>query len=242
MPKIIAVAGPSGSGKTTIANKLLEHYGEEQCLLISSDNYYLDLSNMDPEKRDLVNFDHPDSIEFELLAEHLQMLRNGESVSIPTYDFATHTRTAETITASPKPIIIIEGILIQYPECLKTLYDTKIYVDTAPDICFIRRLERDVRERGRTMEHVITQYKRDVKPMLEAFVAPCKEKATIIIENNDDNFTTDEGIEFDMSMIIEHIENDTPLSEAARYRLFTHPASTGGVPMISMVPSTPMFS
>ena len=219
--KIIGVAGPSGSGKTTIAEDIHNHYGSEHCVTISSDNYYKDLGHISAEERPLINFDHPDSIDFELLANHIALLKQEQTVAIPTYDFTTHSRTEKTLTISPKPIIIVEGILALHPECLTSLYDTKIFVDTDPDICIIRRLERDVSERGRSMEQVIAQYKRHVKPMYEQFVAPCKDHANIVIENTDDHCATHEGVRFDISPLIAYL---TPASKATapiRFNLFS---------------------
>lgn len=203
--KIIGVAGPSGSGKTTIAKEIHAHYGSQHCVTISSDNYYNDLRHISVEKRHLINFDHPDSIDFKLLAEHVALLKEGQTIAIPTYDFTTHARTEETLTISPKPIIIVEGILAQHPDFLACLYDTKIFVDTDPDICFIRRLERDTSERGRTMQQVITQYKRDVKPMYEQFVAPCRNRADIIIENSNNHCETSDGVRFEITELINYL-------------------------------------
>jgi uridine kinase len=217
---VIGVAGPSGSGKTTIAKEIHEHYGSENCITISSDNYYQDLRHIPVEERRFLNFDHPNSIDFELLAQHLALLKQGQTVEIPTYDFTAHSRTEQTITVAPKSIIIVEGILAQHPEFLACLYDTKIFVDTDADICFIRRLERDVKERGRTMSQVIAQYKRDVKPMYEQFVAPCKNRANIIIENSDDNFATPEGVRFDISPLITYLTDESKANTQVRFKLF----------------------
>lgn len=231
---VIGVAGPSGSGKTTIAQEIHEHYGSENCVTISSDNYYNDLRHLSLEDREKINFDHPDSIDFHLLASHLDLLKKQTTVSIPTYDFSTHSRTERTITISPKPIIIVEGILAQHPDFLARLYDIKIFVDTHSDICFIRRLERDVRERGRTMEQVISQYKRDVKPMYEQFVKPCKSRADIIIENSDDNSVTPHGVRFDISPLIEYLTDENKLSGQARFKLFSK--------LQDVIPPTPDLS
>ena len=232
---VIGVAGPSGSGKTTIAKEIHEHYGSENCITISSDNYYKDVRSTSIEERYLINFDHPDSIDFELLAHHLALLKREQIVEIPIYDFTTHSRTELTHTVAPKPIIIVEGILAQHPEFLTCLYDTKIFVDTDPDICFIRRLERDVSERGRTMEQVITQYKRDVKPMYDQFVAPCRNRADIIIENSDDNFATPEGVRFDISPVVEYLANEIKSRATVRFKLFSKSqdlsSSAAGLPV-----------
>src|SRR3990167_6017301 len=219
---VIGVAGPSGSGKTTIAREIHTHYKEENCLTISSDNYYKDLSHLTFEERQAIYFDHPDSIDFELLAVHIARLTQEQSVAIPTYDFSTHSRTERTLLVHPKPILIIEGILVHHPAYLARLYHIKIFVDTDPDICFIRRLERDVSERGRTMAQVITQYKRDVKPMYEQFVLPCRDRAEIIIENSSDTIATPAGVQFDIHPLITHLDSETRSSGQARFRLFAH--------------------
>lgn len=137
--------------------------------------------------------------------------------------FTTHSRTEHTLTISPKSIIIVEGILAQHPEFLACLYDTKIFVDTDSDICFIRRLERDVSERGRTMQQVIAQYKRDVKPMYEQFVAPCRNRADIIIENSNNNFATPEGVRFDISPLIACLTSESKANAQVRFKLFSKP-------------------
>jgi uridine kinase len=238
---IIGVAGPSGSGKTTIAKEIHDHYGSDNCITISSDNYYKDLRHIPVAERELINFDHPDSIDFKLLAHHLALLKQGKTVEIPTYDFSTHSRTDKTLTICPKPIIIVEGILAQHPDFLARLYDTKIFVDTDSDICFIRRLERDVSERGRTIQQVITQYKRDVKPMYEQFVAPCKNRANIVLENNDDNFATPEGVRFDISPLIAHLANKNKANAQVRFKLFSKsqtPASSADELSTSLHSST----
>lgn len=235
---IIGVAGPSGSGKTTIAKELNDYFGSERCITISSDNYYKDLSHLTIEQRKEVNFDHPDSIDFELLAKHLGALKNKQPVEIPTYDFNTHSRTDKTVKIDPRPIIIVEGILAQHPEFLAKLYDTKIFVDTHSDICFIRRLERDMKERGRTVHEVIAQYKRDVKPMYEKYVAPCKKRADIIIENSDDNFETSEGLRFDIKPLVTCLEAKQSNTQF-KFKLFAR--SKDGAPHSNMeVESEPL--
>ena len=233
---VIGIAGPSGSGKTTISKKVHEHYGSANCTTISSDNYYKDLRHMSLEEPHLINFDHPDSIDFELLAHHISLLKEEQTVAIPTYDFTTHSRTELTLTISPKPIIIVEGILAQHPEYLASLYDTKIFVDTDADICFIRRLERDVSERGRTVQQVIAQYKRDVKPMYDQFVAPCRNRADIIIENSDEHFATHADVCFDISPIIACLTNERESSNQTRFKLFSKPQDlTSSTSSLSML-------
>jgi len=183
-PVIIGVAGGTGSGKTTIAHAVLERAGarpEGRVSLIQHDAYYRDLGNLPLAQRAAQNFDHPDSLENELLIAHLKKLKQGRAVDVPVYDFTTHTRTSETRRIGPNPVIIVEGILIFADEALRRMMDVKIYVDTDADIRFIRRLERDVAERGRTVESVIRQYMATVRPMHQEFVEPSKRYADIII-------------------------------------------------------------
>lgn len=183
-PVIMGVAGGTGSGKTTIAHAVLERAGAEphgRVSLIQHDAYYRDLSNLPLAQRAAQNFDHPDSLENELLIAHLKKLKQGRAIDVPVYDFTTHTRTSETRRIGPNPVIIIEGILIFADEALRRLMDVKIYVDTDADIRFIRRLQRDVAERGRTVESVIRQYMATVRPMHQEFVEPSKRYADIII-------------------------------------------------------------
>lgn len=178
---VIGVAGGSGSGKTTIATKLSELVGKDRSVLIPFDAYYNDQSSKNMEDRKKTNYDHPDSLEASLLSHHLAELLAGRTIQQPVYDFTTHTRSAETITVAPQKIIIVEGILLfSYPE-LVSLFDLKVFVDTPDDIRFIRRLQRDQTERGRTVQEVIDQYQKTVRPMHLAFVEPSKQHADIIV-------------------------------------------------------------
>ncbi len=178
---IVGVAGGTGSGKTTIARAIVERLGPENVAYVPHDAYYRDLSHLPFEERTRQNFDHPDSLETTLLVEHLKQLRQGQAVEIPVYDFATHTRRPETRRVEPRPIIIVEGILVFVEPDLRDLFDIKIFVDTDADIRFIRRLVRDIQERGRTMESVIQQYLETVRLMHLEFVEPSKRYADIII-------------------------------------------------------------
>ena len=180
-PVIIGVAGGTGSGKTTIAHAVLERAGARRISLIQHDAYYRDLGNLPLAQRAAQNFDHPDSLENELLIAHLTRLKQSRPVDVPVYDFTTHTRTSETRRIGPNAVIIVEGILIFADEALRRQMDVKIYVDTDADIRFIRRLQRDVAERGRTVESVIRQYMTTVRPMHQEFVEPSKRFADIII-------------------------------------------------------------
>lgn len=180
-PIVIGVAGGTGSGKTTVAERILQRVGEEHVVCISHDSYYRDLSHLPPHLRAQVNFDHPDSLETELLIEHIKALRAGRAVEIPIYDFTLHTRTNRTRYVEPAPVILVEGILIFVDPALRALFDVKLYVDTDADVRFIRRLQRDITERGRTVESVCQQYLATVRPMHLEFVEPSKRYADVII-------------------------------------------------------------
>ncbi|HHH41199.1 MAG TPA: uridine kinase [Chloroflexi bacterium] len=196
---IIGVAGGTGSGKTTVAQAILRRVGAKHIAYIPHDAYYRDLSHLPPEERSRVNFDHPDALETELLIEHLKALRAGRPVEIPVYDFTTHTRKKETRRVEPQRVILVEGILVFAEPALRELFDVKIYVDTDADIRFIRRLRRDVAERGRTVESVIEQYLRTVRPMHLEFVEPSKRYADVIIPEGGFN-------EVALDMVVARIE------------------------------------
>lgn len=180
-PMIVGIAGGTGSGKTTLASAIVTEIGQDNVLHLSHDNYYRDLSHLPSTERDEQNFDHPGALETELLAEHLRLLRNGSSVSIPSYVFSTHTRAAESALSIPRPVILVEGILIFDSLELRELLDLKVFVDTEADTRFIRRLRRDVAERGRDMTGVIEQYEATVKPMHKQFVEPTKQFADFVL-------------------------------------------------------------
>jgi len=180
-PLIIGIAGGSGSGKTTIAQAMAEEIGAEHCAHILHDSYYRDLSHLEETARHEVNYDHPDSLETELLVEHLHALMHGAAVEVPRYDFAHHNRRAETDHIEPKPVVLIEGVLALAEPALREVMDLKIFVDTHSDLRFMRRLERDINERGRTRESVYEQYLATVRPMHTKFVAPSKAHADLVI-------------------------------------------------------------
>jgi uridine kinase len=180
-PIVIGVAGGTGSGKTTVASSILDRVGAEHITYIAHDAYYRDLSHLPDRLRAQVNFDHPDSLETELLVEHLKKLRAGEPVQIPIYDFTTHTRTDRTQRVEVAPVVIVEGILVFVEPELRELFDVKIYIDTDADVRFIRRLRRDIEERGRSIESVCEQYLSTVRPMHLEFVEPSKRYADVII-------------------------------------------------------------
>ena len=180
-PIVIGVAGGTGSGKTTVAEKILHRVGAEHVAYIPHDAYYRELGHLPPEERARVNFDHPDSLETSLLIEHLKALRAGQAIEIPIYDFTKHMRTKETRRVEPAPVILVEGILIFVEPELRAALDVKLYVDTDADVRFIRRLRRDIQERGRSVESVCEQYLSTVRPMHQEFVEPSKRYADVII-------------------------------------------------------------
>ena len=180
-PVVVGVCGGTGSGKTTVSQAILDRVGAERIAFIQHDSYYRDLSHMPFDERTGINFDHPDSLDNELLIRHLRQLCAGQPAAIPVYDFTTHTRRPETRTVEPHRVILLEGILIFADKALRKLMDVKIYVDTDADLRFIRRLQRDIAERGRTMESVVQQYLNTVRPMHLEFVEPSKRYADIII-------------------------------------------------------------
>ncbi len=181
---IIGIAGGTGSGKTTVVNQIIEELKHEEVDVISQDSYYQDTSHLSFEDRKKINFDHPKSIDFELMAEHLKQLKNGETIRQPIYSFKEHNRTGETIEIQPRKVIIVEGILIlTHPE-IRELFDIKMYVHADSDERLIRRLKRDIAERGRDLEEVLWRYQTTLKPMHQQFIEPTKEFADIIIPTN----------------------------------------------------------
>ncbi len=188
-PIIIGVAGGTASGKTTVAHRILEAVTGDHLAYLEHDAYYRDLSHLPLEERQSLNFDHPDALENELLIAHLQALLRGEAVDVPVYDFSNYVRLNQTKRIEPKQVILVEGILIFADKALRELMDIKIYVDTADDLRFIRRLKRDVAERGRTVERVIAQYLATVRPMHMEFVEPSKQFADVIIPRGGHNTT-----------------------------------------------------
>ncbi|MCI0395874.1 MAG: uridine kinase [Chloroflexi bacterium] len=180
-PIIFGVAGGTASGKTTVAQAILDVVGASQATYLPHDAYYRDMSYLPLAERARLNYDHPDSLETELLIEHVKQLLAGQPVHVPVYDFTTHRRTAETRLVEPSPIILIDGILIFTNRELRELMDIKIYVDTDADVRFIRRLQRDMEERGRSLDSIIGQYLETVRPMHLEFVEPSKRYADVII-------------------------------------------------------------
>jgi uridine kinase len=193
-PIIIGVAGGTASGKTTVSEAILERVGRERIAYIQHDSYYRDLSYLALEERARLNFDHPDALETELLVIHLQRLQAGEPVEVPIYDFATYTRTGRTRRIEPQRVVLVEGILIFVDKPLREMMDVKLYVDTDSDLRLIRRLQRDIHERERTLESVIRQYLDTVRPMHLEFVEPSKRYADVIFPAGGFNETAIEMI------------------------------------------------
>lgn len=198
-PLVIGIAGGSGSGKTTVANIILERVGRQRIAYLPHDAYYRDLTGLPSAQRELVNFDHPDSLESDLLAEHIRQLKIWQTIQLPIYDFTHDRRTGETIPVKPQRVILVEGILIFSEKQLRDLFDVKLFVDTDADLRFIRRLERDINERGRTTENVVKQYLSSVRPMHLEFVEPSKRYADVIIPEGGKNVVA-------MDMVIARIE------------------------------------
>ena len=198
-PLVIGIAGGTGSGKTTVAKVIIDRVGANHIALLPHDAYYKNLTQLDPAQRSIINFDHPESLETSLLIEHIKQLKNNTAIELPVYDFVTHTRTTTTIHLEPQPVILVEGILILAEKGLRDLFDVKIFVDTDPDIRFIRRLERDIAERGRTSTSVINQYLNTVRPMHLEFVEPSKRYADVIIPEGGLNTVA-------MDMVVARIE------------------------------------
>lgn len=201
----IGVAGGTGSGKTTVSRRIWEAVGRERIAYLQHDNYYKDQSHLTPEERARTNYDHPDSLETSLMVRHLRELRAGRPVDIPMYDFSVHNRSKETLRVNPAKVILVEGILIFVEPALRELMDMRIFVDTDADIRFIRRLRRDMVERGRILDSIIQQYLGTVRPMHMEFVEPSKRYADIIVPQGGDNRVA-------MEMIVSRIQ--ALLSEA----------------------------
>jgi uridine kinase len=187
---IIGICGGTGSGKTTVANSILESVNASEVAFIQQDSYYRNLKDLPLDYRQAVNFDHPDALDNDLLVHHIRKLKAGGSIELPVYDFKTHSRLNETVLIEPKPIVIVEGILIFADARLLEQMDIKVFVDTPDDIRFIRRLRRDVAERGRTVDSVIEQYLATVRPMHMQFVEPSKRYADVIIPEGGHNLVS----------------------------------------------------
>ena len=184
---IIGITGGTGSGKTTVVNQIVKHLPEEEVCVISQDSYYKATDNLSLEERAKINFDHPRAIDFDLLVQHLKKLKSNETIAQPVYSFVTHNRTKDTVTTYPRKVIIVEGILIFNNEELRSLFDIKIFVHADTDERLIRRVRRDITERGRNVEEVLNRYQDTLKPMHRQFIEPTKNFADIIIPNDRHN-------------------------------------------------------
>jgi uridine kinase len=208
-PLVLGICGGTGSGKTTITDRIVEELSAGQVLILQQDHYYKDLPNLPLVERAKQNFDHPDSMDTPLMVEHVRRLREGHPIDRPVYDFAQYCRLTETVRLEPRPALIIEGILIFESAALRELMDLKIFVDTDADLRFIRRLLRDIRERGRTMDSVVEQYQKTVRPMHMEFVEPSKRYADVIIPEGGHN-------EVGIDLVIQKIRSLVPRKGGAR--------------------------
>jgi uridine kinase len=184
---LIGITGASGSGKTLVAENINKQLGSENVVLMEEDSYYKDLSDIPLDERARRNFDHPDAFDHDLLCIHISELLSGKTIAHPVYDYTTHSRKPETKTVGPHRVVVLEGILLLNEPSLRDLMDIKVYIVTAPDICFIRRLRRDLEERGRDVNSVINQYMETVRPMYFQFIEPSKRHADIIIPQGGKN-------------------------------------------------------
>lgn len=205
-PVVIGIAGGSGSGKTTVLRQIIREFGSDPIAILDHDAYYHDLSHLAEEKRAQFNFDHPDALETDLMRKHLDRLLGGEAIEKPVYDFTTHTRKEETETVEPRPVIIIEGILVLAESALEERMDIKIYVDAADDIRLMRRIRRDMQERGRSIEGILRQYERTVRPMHLEFVEPSKREADVVIPRGGHNHVA-------IQMVMSRIQDLLPEGE-----------------------------
>lgn len=186
-PVVLGIAGGTGSGKTTVARALVDRIGPDQVAYLEHDNYYRDLSHLSFDERSQVNFDHPDSFDTELLVKHIDLLKQGSSIDKPVYSYKNHERTSEVIPVQSQPLIIVEGILVLENPQLRSLMDVKLFVDTEDDIRLMRRLRRDIAERGRSLERVLGQYEATVRPMHLTFVLPSRRYADVIVPRGGGN-------------------------------------------------------
>lgn len=205
---VIGIAGSSGSGKSLLADTIVKELGSDRVVAMREDSYYKDLSHLPFEQRNEANFDHPDAFDHALLAHHLQRLKAGHPVEAPVHDYLTYTRAAETVHISQyNAIVVLEGILLFTDPTLRELMDIRIFVDTPLDMCFIRRLQRDILERGRTVESVIQQYQQTVRPMFVKFIEPSKRHADIIVPHGGKNRIAIEVIKSQMKAMLHHHSN-----------------------------------
>ena len=200
---VIGIAGGTGSGKTTLMDNLVKRFDDDVTVL-SHDNYYRSRDDMTLEERSKVNYDEPAALETDLMVRHLDLLRQGQAIECPVYDFSQHNRSNKTTTIEPKRVIIVEGILIFEDEALRDLMDIRIFVDTDADVRLGRRILRDVEERGRTLQSVLEQYQTTVKPMHEMYVEPSKKYAHLVVPEGGQNFV---ALDMILTRIERHLEN-----------------------------------
>lgn len=208
---IIGICGGTGSGKTTIARSIVDTVGREKVVLVEQDSYYRNLGDMPLDERQQANFDHPDSIDSEMMVNHLLRLKQGLTVEMPVYDMKTHTRTDELIEIDPRPVVIVEGILIFSEPRVLDVIDIRIFVDTPDDVRLMRRMRRDIMERGRTWERTLDQYERTIRPMHFEFVEPSKRHAHIIVPEGSNSGIT---VEFLCGMIREKLNQQEAASNS----------------------------
>jgi uridine kinase len=201
----IGIAGGTGSGKTTISQQIADRIGHHHVLLLPHDMYYRDLSYLPVKERESFNFDHPDSLETSLLISHINLLLKGKTIEAPVYDFSTHTRLKQTKTIKPKPILIVEGVFVLSHEKLRDMLALRVFIDADSDLRLIRRLNRDVANRGRSYESVIKQYMATVKPMYKRFGEPSKWQADIIFTNNDVNSVVADLLILEIEKFVPHL-------------------------------------
>ncbi len=211
-PFLIGIAGGTGSGKTTVARRIYESLHLDSAAFLDHDSYYRELGHLTLEERRQINFDHPDSLDDDLLVQHLQELLAGRAIEKPVYDFAAHTRAPETVRVEPRDVVLVDGILLFANPALRELFDLKIFVDTDADVRFIRRLRRDLELRGRTLDSVIEQYLRTVRPMHFEFVEPSKRWADVILPRGGQNVA---GIEVVAARVRERLAENARREEAA---------------------------
>ena len=200
---LIGIAGGTGSGKKTLADKLVDSFGRDEVSILRHDNYYKRHDEMDYEARTKLNYDHPDAFDTDLLCEHIRLLKSGQSIDMPVYDYTIHNRSDRTVHVDTAPVIVLEGILIFAEPALCDLMDIKVFVDTDADVRILRRIVRDVKERGRSLDSVISQYLTTVKPMHEQFVEPSKRRADIIIPEGGENAV---ALEMLIQRVRKHLE------------------------------------
>ncbi len=211
-PVALGVAGGTGSGKTSVARAILRAVGRRRIAFLAQDSYYRDVEWHSQDHLLHHNFDHPEALDNELLVDHVRQLKAGRPVEVPVYDFVTHRRTDKTETVEPRHVILLEGILLFVEPALRELLDFKIYVDTDPDVRLIRRIRRDMRERGRTMEDVIGQYLRTVRPMHNEFVEPSKRWADVIVPEGGENRVALQMVIARVEQLLEPVPETTPAS------------------------------